>query len=140
MNSTDKGKGSYYNLEARTLKFAADCIQYVQVIPKSLPNIEISKQLIRSSGSIGANYIEANEALGKKDFIMHVKISKKEAKETCYWLKLTQPGSNLSKNRDDLVRESDELTRILGAIWLRYIENNPELGPFVKNQISTPKE
>ena len=57
-------------------------------IPKNLPNTEISKQLVRSAGSVGANYIEANEALSKKDFLMRAKISRKEAKESCYWIKL----------------------------------------------------
>lgn len=54
----------------------------------SVGNKEDSKQLIRSSGSVGANYIEANEALSKKDFRMRIKISRKEAKGSRYWLRL----------------------------------------------------
>jgi len=43
--------------------------------------------LVRASGSVGANYIEANESLSKKDFLMRVKICRKEAKESRYWLR-----------------------------------------------------
>ena len=73
-----------YDLEDRTLLFAKDVIEFVGKVPRNLANNEIAKQLIRSVGSVGANYIEANEALSKKDFLMRVKISRKEAKESCY--------------------------------------------------------
>lgn len=53
-------------------------------MPKSIINVEDGKQVIRSSGSVGANYIEANEALSKKDFCFRIKISRKEAKESKY--------------------------------------------------------
>ncbi|MEQ9090143.1 MAG: four helix bundle protein [Balneola sp.] len=77
-----------FNLENRTLEFAKAKRVLVKKLPRCTYNFEDGKQLIRSSGSIGANYIEANEALSKKDFKMRMKISRKEAKETCYWLKL----------------------------------------------------
>jgi four helix bundle protein len=57
-------------------------------LPRTISNVEDAKQLIRASGSIGANYIEANEAIGKKDFVMKIKICRREAKESCYWLRL----------------------------------------------------
>ncbi len=60
----------------------------VKNLPKSLGNFEDAKQLVRASGSVGANYIEANESLSKKDFIHRIKICRKEAKESRYWLKL----------------------------------------------------
>ena len=63
-----------YDLEERSLKFAKEIIVFVKGLPKSMANAEIAKQLIRSSSSIGANYIEANESLSKKDFSMRVKI------------------------------------------------------------------
>jgi four helix bundle protein len=69
-----------YDLEERTLRFAKEIIQFVKTLPRALANNEVAKQVIRSSGSIGANYIEANEALSRKDFIMRIKISRKEAK------------------------------------------------------------
>jgi four helix bundle protein len=57
-----------YDLEDRTLDYAKKVIEFINRIQKSLTNVEISKQLVRSAGSVGANYIEANESLSKKDF------------------------------------------------------------------------
>lgn len=105
-----------YDLEERTLKFAQKVIEYTEKLPKSLANIEISKQLIRAGGSVGANYIEANEALGKKDFLMKIKTSKKEAKESRYWLRLCKTIEGGGKEREDLIQESTELMKIFGSI------------------------
>ena len=80
-----------YDLEDRTLEFARRCRTLIRGIAKDIPNVEDGKQLARASGSVGANYIEANEALSKKDFAMRVKISRKESKECRYWLKLIEP-------------------------------------------------
>ena len=71
-----------YNLEERTLKFAKQVRAFVKKISRTISNIEDGKQLVRASGSVGANYIEANESLSKKDFVMRIKISRKEAKES----------------------------------------------------------
>ena len=57
-----------YDLEKRTLKFAKEIIKFVKNLPKTIANIEIIKQLVRASGFVGANYIEANESLSKKRF------------------------------------------------------------------------
>lgn len=83
-----------------------------------MSNIEDGKQLIRSSGSIGANYIEANESLSKKDFMMRIKISRKEAKESIYWLRLLSE-INQSEFTDEsmrLINEATELKKILSSI------------------------
>ena len=69
-----------YDLEERTFIFAKSVIAYVRNLPTGISDREIGRQLVRSAGSVGANYIEANESLSKKDFIMRVKISKKEAR------------------------------------------------------------
>jgi four helix bundle protein len=81
-------------------------------------NREDVPQLIRSSGSVGANYIEANESLGKKDFLMRLRIARKEAKESIYWIRLLDIGADVSlqAQQEDLIRESTELTKILAAI------------------------
>jgi four helix bundle protein len=73
---------------------------------------------VKASGSVGANYIEANESLSKKDFVVRIKICRKEAKESCYWLRLidTDDDATVKKDRDDLIREATELTSIFGAI------------------------
>ena len=73
-----------YDLEDRTLNFAKEVRTFVKQLLKTMANIEDGKQLIKASGSVGSNYIEANEALSKKDFIMRIKISRKEAKESRY--------------------------------------------------------
>ncbi|MFH2108114.1 MAG: four helix bundle protein [Chrysiogenia bacterium] len=107
-----------YDLEERTYQFAKDVAIFIKKIPKTTANIEYSKQVIRSSGSVGANYIEANESLSKKDFNMRIKICRKEAKETSYWLKLLVETNNedLSIVGVKLIRESDELKKIFSAI------------------------
>jgi len=109
---------SPYDLEDRTFEFAKTVRRFVQQIPKTRPNIEDVRQVVRSSGSVGANYIEANESLSKKDFLMRVKICRKEAKESGYWLRLIDTGDDsiINKHRDDLVQEATELTNIFGAI------------------------
>ena len=77
-----------YDLEERTLKFAKDVRLFIKTVPKTIANVEDIRQLVKSSGSVGANYIEANESLSKKDFLMRVKISRKECKESVYWLRM----------------------------------------------------
>ncbi|MEI6434998.1 MAG: four helix bundle protein [Bacteroidota bacterium] len=77
-----------YDLEERTFLFTKNVVLFIKQLPRSVSNIEFVKQVIRSSGSVGANYIEANESLSKKDFLMRTRISRKEAKETSYCLRL----------------------------------------------------
>lgn len=89
---------------------------FINKLPKTLTNMEISKQLVRSAGYVGANYIEANESLSKKDFLMRIKICRKEAKETCYWLKLVGCNEEFEKERTNLIQESIELMKIFGSI------------------------
>jgi len=105
-----------YDLGKRTKKFAKTVREYVKGLPKTLANIEDARQLIKASGSVGANFIEAEEALSKKDFAMRIKISRKEAKESRYWLELTEPKENQDKERDTLIQEATELTKIFGSI------------------------
>lgn len=68
-----------YDLEERTFQFAKNIRIWVKSLSKTISNIEDIKQLVRASGSVGANYIEANESLSKKDFVFRIKICKKEA-------------------------------------------------------------
>ena len=107
-----------YDLEPRTFEFAKRCRDYIESLPKTTSNIEYGKQLVRSSGSPAANYIEANESLSKKDFRMRIKICRKEAKESRYWLRLidTNDDVELEKERIYLVNESTELMNIFGSI------------------------
>ena len=107
-----------YDLEDRTYEFARHIRAFVKQLPRTICNIEDVKQAVRSSGSIGANYIEANEALSKKDFRMRIRISRKESKETRFWLRLldTRDVAALDNERNKLVQESSELMCIFAAI------------------------
>jgi len=115
---TEIKNSKQYDLEDRTLRFAKNVRLFVKKLPKTIGNIEDGKQIIRSSGSMGANYIEANEALSKKDFVMRIKICRKEAKESKYWLLLIDTGNNkdLESERKVLVEESGQLMKIFSAI------------------------
>lgn len=107
-----------YDLEERTFQFAKSCKNFVRELPKNISNIEYGKQLIRSSGSQAANYIEANESLSKKDFILRIKICRKESKESRLWLRLCDIDNSQKsqKEQEELIQEAIELTKIFGAI------------------------
>ena len=107
-----------YDLEERTLEFARQVRAFVNRLPASIANQEDGRQLLRTSGSTGANYIEANNALGKKDFRMRIRICCKETKECGYWLRLIDlgPRTGLRHMRQKLLQESTELMSIFGTI------------------------
>ena len=106
-------------MEDRTLLFAQNIRGLAKRLPRTLANVEDLKQLIRSSGSVGANYIEANESLGTKDFLLHIKISRKEAKESRFFLRLLDAGGQreVDEERKGLANEATELMNIMGAIY-----------------------
>jgi four helix bundle protein len=106
-----------FDLEERTFAFAKRVREFVKRLSKTIGNIEDSRQLIRSSGSVGGNYIEANESLSKKDFILRTKICRKEAKESRYSLRLIEAtDETIAAERDLFVQEAQELMNIFGAI------------------------
>jgi len=100
-----------HDLEDRTFQFAQSVRAFVKQLPRTLSNTEDVKQLVRASGSVAANWIEADEALSKKDFLMRVKICRKEAKESRLFLRLVDAG--LAKSnvvaRETLTTEAREL-------------------------------
>lgn len=104
-----------YDLEERTFEFAKAVRVFVRRVMKDIPNIEDCRQVVRSSGSVAANYIEANESLSKKDFLMRAKICRKEAKESRLWLRLIL-AEDIEEERVRLEQEAKELTHIFGAI------------------------
>lgn len=123
LNSKEAQMGKTENartcdLEERTSEFAKRVRIFIKRPPKNPTNYEDGKQVIRSSGSVGANYIEANEAFSKKDFAMRVKICRKEAKESRYWLELldTNNKAPLEEEREILKREAHELMNMFGSI------------------------
>ncbi len=107
-----------YDLEERTFQFAKSVALYVKTLPKTITNAEYSRQVVRSSGSVGANYIEANESLSKKDFLMRIKICRKEAKESAYWLRLIMETNDDGAAKEGLKHfiEAGELKKIFSAI------------------------
>ena len=107
-----------YDLEARTFAFAQAVRVLVRRLPRTISNAEDVRQLIRASGSVGANYIEATEGLGKKDFKMHIRIARKEAKEAQYFVRLldTRDDPITDASRATLVDEAQQLVRIFSAI------------------------
>ena len=115
---TEIKNSKHYDLEKRTEEFARKVRVFVRKLPKTLANNEDCKQLVRASGSVGANYIEANDALSKKDFVMRVKICRKESKESRLWLNLCEIDNDkeLEKELPSLIKESTELMNIFGAI------------------------
>jgi len=110
-----------FDLEERTLVFAKKVSRFVNELPRTVSNLENGKQLVRSAGSVGANYIEANECLGKKDFLMRIKISRKEAKESSFWINLIDPKDGYVDEKAWLLNESVELTKIFGAIFRKSV-------------------
>jgi four helix bundle protein len=107
-----------YDLEERTFQLAKSISLFIKSLPKTIANVEYSRQVIRSSSSVGANYIEANESLGKKDFVMHLRISRKEAKESIYWLRLILETNyeNIAVECKKLIQEATEIKKIFSAI------------------------
>ncbi len=96
--------------------FAKAVKDYVNKLPGKTTSYEIGRQLIRSAGSVGANYIEADEALSRKDFIMRLKICRKEAKESRYWLALSLPNPKNDELKNQLLDESSQLIKIFTTI------------------------
>lgn len=108
------------NLEQRTFLFARNARDFCRKLKLDAINSIYIKQLIRSSSSVGANYIEANENLGQGDLKMKLKIARKEAKETGYWLQLLiLDGEVLQSERDILLNEALQVRKILSAILLK---------------------
>src|SRR5215468_8534069 len=106
------------DLEDRTFRFA-ECVRvFVKQLPRTISNTEDVRQLVRASGSVAANWIEADEALSKKDFLMRVKICRKEAKESRLFLRLLDTGltKTILSARDQPAAEARELMLIFSSI------------------------
>ena len=116
-----------YDLEQRTERFSLRVRDFCLLVKKDVINLEYIKQVVRSAGSIGANYIEANDNLGANDLKVRIRICRKESKETRYWLKhlLTYENENLEQEKLLLQKEADELMLIFAAI-LRKLEKSSQ--------------
>ena len=107
-----------FNLEERTLKFAISVRSFINRVKYTLVNQDDCRQLLRASGSVGANYIEANEGFSKKDFLYRCKISRKESKECIFWFQCLENNiqNELEAEREVLLQEATELMKIFGSI------------------------
>ncbi len=106
-----------YDLEDRTLRFAKDCIDLCKLLMRDVINIELISQLTRASGSVGANYREANDSTTKKDFYHRIGICRREAKESKYWLELLlHSNQKFSDKIEPLIDEALQLARIFASI------------------------
>lgn len=112
------GKPGKYDLEERTFEFARRCRAFIKAAPFTISNKNDLYQLGKASGSVGANYIEANDAFSRKDYFFRVKVCRKEAKESRFWLRLIDLADDeaLEVERSFLIQESTELMKIFGAI------------------------
>jgi len=106
-----------FDLEERTTEFAKRVIRLCKVLSKNSMNSRLIGQIVGSAGSMGANYREANDALGKKDFLHRMRIARKETKETVHWLELIEEANPEFKPRmQNLKKEAIEIRGIFSSI------------------------
>ncbi len=115
--STVADKNVPFDIKKRTFLFGVRVIKLVGKLPRTVAGIEVGRQLIRAGTSVGSNMEEADGALSKKDFVNHVRIARKEARESRYWLSMLA-AADLLQDSDisPLAHEADELVRILSGI------------------------
>ncbi len=116
-NQAQNPNDKIYDLEERTAKFGEEIIDFTKLLEKKPVNYPLINQVVRSSTSMGANYMEADCADSKKDFKYKISLCKKEAKETCHWLRMTAKANPEYINQcRKLWKESHELTLIFSKI------------------------
>jgi four helix bundle protein len=112
-----------YDLEERVAKFGEDIIDFAKSVTKNEITKPLVNQIIRSGTSIGANYMEANEASSKKDFRNKIKICCKESRETKHWLRMiARADEKVILSCKLLWKEADEINKIFGSIARKSIE------------------
>ena len=103
-------------LQARTKKFHVDIIKLCEAFPKNAAGFETAKQLIRTAGSVGANYRATVRAKSSDDFIYKIEVVLEEADESHYWLEVVKDAKlQTSTELDRLIKEANELTAIFAA-------------------------
>lgn len=118
-------KNCNFDLEDRTTEFAKRIIRLCQALLKNNINNQLISQVVRSAGSVGANYREANDALGKKDFMLRSRIARKEAKETIHWLELIEEANpEFISRMKELKQEAKEIKNILSSIIINSESKN----------------
>ena len=103
-------------LKDRTYKYSINIINFLDTLPKDTSTQIISKQLLRSATSIGANIVETQSSISKKDFTKYFNYSLKSANESVYWLSLLKDAKKINNNQIEyLLKETRELAKILGS-------------------------
>lgn len=114
-----------FDLEKRTTEFAKRVVRLCRALPKDSINNRLSGQAVGSAGSVGANYREANDCLGKKDFLHRMRISRKEAKEILHWLELIEEANpNFKPRMKNIKQEARELKSILSTVIINTEKKN----------------
>lgn len=116
-NQNQSPKSKKYDLEERTARFGEDIIEFAKNLPRNAINLPLISQLVRAATSIGANYVEADGAESKKDFIHKIGLCKKESKETKHWLRMISK-ANLDRTEEcrNFWKEAQEFTLIFSSI------------------------
>ena len=116
-NPNGKNEKQKYDLEERTAKFGESMIEFVKGLSRNVVNNSLISQVVRSSTSIGANYMEADGAESKSDFRHKIAICKKESKETRHWLRMiAKANPNKVDGCRELWKEANELALIFSSI------------------------
>ena len=107
----------YNILQEKSFAFAVRIVKIYKLLCEEQKEYVLSKQILRSGTSVGANIEEGIAGQSDKDFLSKISISYKEARETVYWLKLLSATDYLTKEQaDSLIFEADELCKILSKI------------------------
>jgi four helix bundle protein len=120
MNGSKVGRKTgekIFDIKERTFQFGVRVVKLVGALPRTVAGIEVGRQLVRAGTSVGSNTEEADAGVSRKDFINHIRIARKEARESRYWLRLIIAAGLLDDPEiDALVTEASELVRILSGI------------------------
>ena len=119
-----------FELQQRTKKFHVEIIKLCEIFPKNAAGFETAKQLIRSTGSVGANYRAACRGKSKADFIYKIEIVLEEADESLYWLEVSQEAGLITNSKtESLIKEANELVSIFNAADITAKKNRDQQNP-----------
>ena len=114
----EPGEKRVYDLEERTARFGEAIIDFAKTIPQSAVTSRIISQLVGAGTSVGANYLESNDAVSKKEFLKNIGTCRKEARETKHFLRMTvRAVPELKAKARKLWMEARELNLIFSKIW-----------------------
>ena len=106
-----------FDIKERTFEFGVRVVKLVGTLPRTVAGIEVGRQLVRAGTSAGSNTEEADGAVSRKDFVNHIRIARKEARESRYWSRMiAAAGLLFDPEIDALVAEAGELVRLLSGI------------------------